>query len=197
MRVAVILAHPSPDSFAHELAARAVAGLTAGGHDVELVDLYAVGFRAAMSPGERGAYHGDTPIIDPLVQAQADLLQSIETLVVVYPTWWSGLPAILKGWLERVLVPGVGFRFDDRSGKIRPGLTNIRHLIGISTYGSPRSYVRAINDNGRRTLMRALRLSCGWRTSRTWLGLYAIDTTTRDQRQEFAARVERTLSELV
>jgi NAD(P)H dehydrogenase (quinone) len=197
MRVAVILAHPSPGSFAHELAARAVAGLTAGGHEVVLVDLYAVGFRAAMSPGERGAYHGDTPIIDPLVQAQADLLQSIDTLVVVYPTWWSGLPAILKGWLERVLVPGVGFRFDDRSGKIRPGLTNIRHLIGISTYGSPRSYVRAINDNGRRTLMRALRLSCGWRTSRTWLGLYAIDTTTRDQRQEFAARVERTLSELV
>jgi NAD(P)H dehydrogenase (quinone) len=89
MHVAVVLAHPSPDSFAHELAARAVAGLRAGGHDVELVDLYAVGFRAAMSTDERRAYHGDTPILDPLVQAQADLLQSIETLVVVYPTWWT------------------------------------------------------------------------------------------------------------
>lgn len=196
MHVAVVLAHPSSDSFAHELATRAVAGLTAGGHDVELVDLYAMRFRAAMSTEERSAYHGDSPILDPLVQAQADLLQSIDTLVVVYPTWWSGLPAILKGWLERVLVPGVGFRFDDKSGKIRPGLTNIRHLIGISTYGSPRSYVRAINDNGRRTLMRALRLSCGWRTSRTWLGLYAIDTKTHEERREFAAHVERTMSEL-
>jgi putative NADPH-quinone reductase len=196
MRVAVILAHPNPDSFAHELARRATIGLRAGGHDVELVDLHAIGFRAAMSTEERAAYHGESPILDPIVEAQADLVRSVDTLVFVYPTWWSGLPAILKGWLERVLVPGIGFRFDERSGKVRPGLTNVRRLIGISTYGSPRWYVRAIHDNGRRTLMRALRLSCGLRTSRRWLAMYAIDTTTPSERGEFAAHVERAMSEL-
>jgi putative NADPH-quinone reductase len=196
VNIAVVLAHPNPDSFAHELARRATVGLRAGGHDVELVDLHAIGFRAAMSTAEREAYHGDSPILDPLVRAQADLVRSVDALVFVYPTWWSGLPAILKGWLERVLVPGVGFRFDERSGKVRPGLANVRHLIGISTYGSPRWYVRAINDNGRRTLMRALRLSCGLRTSRRWLGMYAIDTTTARQRDEFAAHIERAMSEL-
>jgi NAD(P)H dehydrogenase (quinone) len=196
MRVAVILAHPNPDSFAHELAHRAAAGLVAGGHDVELVDLHAIGFRAAMSTEERTAYHGESPILDPIVQEHADLVRSVDTLVFVYPTWWSGLPAILKGWLDRVLVPGVGFRFDERSGKVRPGLTNVRRLIGISTYGSPRWYVRAVNDNGRRTLLRALRLSCGLRASRRWLGMYAIDTTTAAERAEFAAHVERAMSEL-
>jgi len=196
MRVAVILAHPNPDSFAHELAQRAAAGCAAGGHDVVVIDLQAVGFRAAMSTEERGAYHGDSPILDPMVQEHADLIRSVDTLVFVYPTWWSGLPAVLKGWLERVLVPGVGFRFDQRSGKIRPGLTNVRQLIGISTYGSPRWYVRAVNDNGRRTLMRALRLACGVGTSRRWLGMYAIDTTSADERAEFAAHVERSMSEL-
>jgi NAD(P)H dehydrogenase (quinone) len=196
MRVAVILANPNPDSFAHELARRATVGLRAGGHEVESVDLYAMGFRAAMSTEEREAYHGRTPILDPMVRAQADLVRSVDALVFVYPTWWSGLPAILKGWLERVMVPGVGFRFDERSGKVRPGLTNVRRLIGISTYGSPRWYVRAINDNGRRTLVRALRLSCGLRTSPRWLGMYAIDTTTEDERAEFAAHVERAMSEL-
>ena len=196
MRVAVILAHPNPDSFAHELARRAAVGLVAGGHDVELVDLHALGFRAAMSTEEREAYHSESPILDPIVQEHADLVRSADTLVFVYPTWWSGLPAILKGWLERVLVPGVGFRFDERSGKIRPGLTNVRRLIGISTYGSPRWYVRAVNDNGRRTLLRALRLACGRRTSPRWLGMYAIDTTTADERAEFAAHVERSMSEL-
>lgn len=196
MRVGVILAHPNPDSFAHELARRAVAGLTNAGHDVELVDLYAIGFRAAMSPEERAAYHGDEPVLDPQVQSQIDLVRSAEALVFVYPTWWSGLPAMLKGWLERVMVPGVGFRFDERSGKIRPGLTNIRHLVGISTYGSPRWYVRAINDNGRRTLMRALRISCGFRASRRWFGFYAIDSESHAKRTEFAARVEREMSEL-
>ena len=135
-------------------------------------------------------------MLDPLVAAQVELIRSVDTLVFVYPTWWSGLPAVLKGWLERVMVPGVGFRFDERSGKVRPALTNVRRLIGISTYGSPRWYVRSVNDNGRRTLMRALRLSCGFRTSRRWIGLYAIDTTTHDQRVEFAAHIEREMSEL-
>jgi hypothetical protein len=69
-------------------------------------------------------------------------------LVFVYPTWWSGLPAILKGWLERVLVPGVGFVLDERTNKVRPGLGQVRHLVGISTYGSPRSYVRSSTTTG-------------------------------------------------
>jgi putative NADPH-quinone reductase len=119
-----------------------------------------------------------------------------EALVFVYPTWWSGLPAILKGWLERVMVPGVGFRFDERTHKVRPGLGQVRHIIGISTYGSPRSYVRLINDNGRRILTRALRMSCGFRVRSTWLAFYAIDTSTPTAREEFAARVEREMAAL-
>jgi putative NADPH-quinone reductase len=130
------------------------------------------------------------------VARHAELLLEAEALVFVYPTWWSGLPAILKGWLERVVVPGVGFRFDERSGKVRPALTGVRHLVGVSTYGSPAPYVRAVNDNGRRTITRALRMSCGRRTRTTWLPLYAVDAGTPDQRADFAARVERTLADL-
>jgi putative NADPH-quinone reductase len=191
----VVLAHPSPDSFCHALAERAVLGLRAAGHEVELLDLYALGFTAAMSPDEREAYHGDRPILDPLVQHHADLVVRAGVIVFVYPTWWSGLPAILKGWLERVLVPGVGFRFDER-GKVRPGLGGLRHLVGVSTYGSTQRYVRLVNDNGRRTITRALRMSCGLRTRSRWLGVYALDTSTAVQRQEFAALVERTMASL-
>jgi len=194
--VAVVVAHPSAHSYCHALAGRAVAGLRAGGHDVEVLDLYGEHFTVAMTTQEREAYHGDTPILDPLVARHADIVKRADALVFVYPTWWSGLPAILKGWLERVMVPGVGFRFDERSGKVRPGLGQVRHLIGISTYGSPRSSVRLINDNGRRTIARALRMSCGWRVRTHWLALYAIDTATPTERHEFAARVERQMAGL-
>lgn len=196
MHAAVVLAHPRADSYAHALAQRAVDGLQVAGHRVDVIDLYAEGFRAAMSEAEREAYHGDEPILDPLVQASADLIRSVDALIFVYPTWWSGLPAILKGWMDRVMVPGVGFTFDERTGKVRPGLTNVRHLIGISTYGSPKSAVRVINDNGRRTIMRALRLSCGFGVRTHWHGLYAIDASTLEQRAEFAAQVERSMTEL-
>ncbi len=117
--------------------------------------------------------------------------------VVELPDGQGGKVAITCGQTDHKPVePSVGFRFDERSGKIRPGLTNIGHLVGISTYGSPKWYVRAINDNGRRTLMRALRVSCGLRVSRRWVGLYAIDSEGHDARSEFAARVEREMSEL-
>jgi putative NADPH-quinone reductase len=192
----IVVAHPSADSYCHALASRAEAGLLAAGHEVIVLDLYTLGFRVAMTAEEREAYHGDTPIIDPMIAEHAALVQRAEALVFVYPTWWGGLPAILKGWLERVMVPGVGFVLDERTNKVRPGLGQVRRLVGISTYGSPRSYVRLVNDNGRRIITRALRMSCGLRVRTSWLGLYAVDTSTPAQRQAFLARVEQKMAGL-
>src|SRR3954468_3963517 len=190
MQVALLVAHPDPDSFTHAIAATAVAALQRGGHDVTLLDLYEEEFRPAMTLDERLAYHGDRPILDPMVERHARIIQEAEALVFVYPTWWSTMPAILKGWLERVMVPGVGFVFDDKQ-RVRPGLTNVRRLVGISTYGAPRWDVSAIHDNGRRTLMRALRLNRGRVARRTWLGLYDIDKSTAESRTAFLRKVEQ------
>jgi putative NADPH-quinone reductase len=193
MRCLIVVAHPLPDSFTHAAAARAEAALRAAGHHVDVIDLYATGYRAAMSADERHAYHGDQPVLDPQVAEHIALLQAATALVFVYPTWWSSLPAILKGWLERTMVPGVGFRFDD-SGKVRPALTHVRHIVGISTYGSRRLEVALVNDNGRRTISRALRLSTGVRTRCTWLACYGVDASTADERSAFLDRIERTLA---
>jgi NAD(P)H dehydrogenase (quinone) len=195
VRALVVVTNPDPASYGHALAAAAAHGLRAGGHSVNVIDLYADGFRAAMSREERAAYHTDRPILDPQVAAHAVLVRSAEIVVFVYPTWWSGLPALLKGWLERVLVAGVAFRFDAR-GKVKPALTHVRRLVGISTYGSPRAYVALVNDNGRRTILRALRMSCGWRTRTTWLGLYAMDKRSAADRTAFLAEVTDRMSRL-
>jgi putative NADPH-quinone reductase len=106
------------------------------------------------------------------------------------------MPAILKGWFERVMAPGVAFVFDPATHQVRPGLRQVRHLVGISTYGSPRAYVAAVNDNGRRTINRSLRVSTGFRTRTHWLGLYAVDSSTPEDRARFLDRVERTTGKL-
>jgi putative NADPH-quinone reductase len=190
MRVVVVLAHPDPNSFNHAIAATASESLTRAGHDVTVLDLYADEFRAAMSPAERLAYHGDRPLLDPMAERHADIVKRAEALVFVYPTWWSTMPAILKGWLERVMVPGVGFVFDD-DHHVRRGLTHVHRVVGISTYGARWLYVKAIHDNGRRILLRALRLNTHMLTRRSWLGLYEINTRTAEQRAEFLRRVDR------
>ncbi|MCB0967879.1 MAG: NAD(P)H-dependent oxidoreductase [Ilumatobacter sp.] len=190
MKALIVIAHPSDTSFCHAAAAAAERGLQSSGHEVTTIDLYAEGFRAAMSVEERIAYDTDDPILDPIVERHVALLQRSELLVFVYPTWWSGLPAILKGWLERTMVPGVGFTFDERTGKVRPGLRHVRRIVGVSTWGSPRHYAMLMNDNGRRVLSRALRMSCGWKAHPSWLALYGIDTSTDADRQAFLAKVE-------
>lgn len=188
----VVVAHPVPDAFTHAIARRVIDTLTADGASVAVHDLYADGFRAAMSATERADYHGAQPISDPLVIRYAADLAAADTIVFVYPTWWSGLPAILKGWFDRVLGPGVAFRFDHR-GRIRPGATHIRRVIGISTYGSPWLYVRLVNDNGRRTISRALRPACGLRTRVDWCALYEMDTVDTEKGAAFLDRVEQML----
>ncbi len=194
MKALVVIAHPARESFCHVAAGRAVDGLRTAGHEVETIDLYAEGFRPAMSLDERLAYETDDPILDPQVAAHVALLRQSQILVFVYPTWWGGLPAILKGWLERVMVPGVGFEFDESSGKVRPGLGHVRRIVGISTYGSPRLAVRLVNDNGRRILTRALRMSCGFRARTEWLALYGMDSLDHADRAAFLTRVEQRLA---
>jgi NAD(P)H dehydrogenase (quinone) len=189
MRALVIHAHPVDDGYSAALFSAAVSALQDGGHEVRSHQLYQEGFAAAMSPAEHHAYHTDTPIISDEIQGHVDDLRWAEMLVFVYPTWWSGLPAMLKGWLERVMVPGVAFAFDEKSGKVKANLGNIKHLVGITTYGSPRWSNWMTGDGGRRTTMRALRMLCPLRTRRHWFGLYKMDTCTDTERTAFLERV--------
>lgn len=195
MQVLVVCAHPHEDSFNRAITAAVERGCQRGGHEVTTLDLYGLGFRAAMSQDEHRAYHGDQPVIDPMVAEHVKLLSAADVLVFVYPTWWSQPPAILKGWLERVLVPGVAFRFD-ANGKVRPGLKHVRRIVGISTYGAPWTYVKLPNDGGRRMLTRALRMNCGVRTPTTWMGLYSMDTVADRERAAFLDRVEHRMVHL-
>jgi NAD(P)H dehydrogenase (quinone) len=195
MRAVVVVTHPNAQSFTRAACDAAVRGLKRGGHEVTVLDLYAMGFQPAMSNAERVAYHGDNPIIDPLVAQSVAALRQAQMLVFVYPTWWSGLPAMLKGWLEKTMLPDVAFVFND-DHRVRPGLTHVRRIVGISSYGSSRTYVKAVNDNGRRTLMRALRLNTGFRTRSLWLPFYAIDSSTAERRAEFIAKVETRMASL-
>jgi putative NADPH-quinone reductase len=196
MRALVLVAHPAPESFTHAAATRAVAGLERAGHAVDVIDLCAQGYRAAMSLEERLAYETDEPIRDPLVAAHVALLRAAHILVFVYPTWWSGLPAVLRGWLERTMVPGVGFHLDARTNKVRPGLGHVRRIVGVTSWDAPRRDVWLVNDNGRRVLTRALRMSCGWRTRTSWIAEYDMHRADAARRATFLARVERELAAL-
>lgn len=195
MRALVVHCHPVEGSLSSALRDAAVRGLERAGHHVTVISLAAERFDPVMGRGEWEAYmssDGSAASVAADVEAHVAAVREAEILVFVYPTWWAGLPAQLKGWLERVMVPGVAFRLEN--GRVRPALVHVRRIVTVTTYGSPWLYVKAVNDNGRRTVQRALRLSTGWSTRRRHLGLYKMDVRDHDDRVRFVARVEKELS---
>ena len=197
MRCLVIHAHPDPESYSAALRQATVEGLELGGHQVDVIDLYAIEYRPAMTDQEHRQYYTiakDHP--DPMVAKHIALVKSADMLVFVYPTWWSGLPALMKSWLDRTLLPGVSFIKDDETGKISPALSNVRHLVCVTTSGSPSWWVHLVGDAGRRTIMRTIRLVCHWRCRRHWFCLSSLDSSTQDERTNFLAEVSGYLAKL-
>jgi len=190
----VVYCHPSEQSLVAAVRDRVVTGLTAGGAEVRLTDLYADGFDPAFSASE-WANHLE-PGTDPSITSYADDLQWCDTLVLVYPTWWSGQPAMLKGWMDRVWVSGVAWTLPDGANRLRPGLRNVRRLVAVTTHGSSKFINMVEGESGKRTLTRSLRTMCHPLARTTWLALYGIDNASVDQRTAFLDRVERRLSRL-
>lgn len=182
-------AHPGEESLSAALLDATLAGLDRAGHEVVVQRLYADGFAAAMSAGERREYHDEFPPTDPVARRYAEEIGRVQSMVFVYPTWWFGPPAILKGWLDRVLVHGVGFSLDDRGG-LHSHLRHVRRLAGVTSYGSPRWVVRLSGDGGRRTINRTLRMMCHPACRTTWHGLYGADEVDHEATGAFVRSVE-------
>src|SRR5205085_5112672 len=121
-RFLVIYAHPVPDSYVGALRRCVTQALTQAGHEVDDCDLYAEAFDPVMSREERAVYH-DVTRNRPADDTHVSRLLRAEGLVFVFPTWWYGIPAILKGYLDRVWLPGVAFEVDN--GRTRPLLRHI------------------------------------------------------------------------
>jgi putative NADPH-quinone reductase len=191
MKVLVVLAHPNPDSFSHAIVDRVVSTLANREHSVSVIDLYGLDYSPALTRAELSAYPTSEPAIDPMVIEHTRLIQECSTIVFVYPTWWSSMPAILKGWIDRTMLPGIAFSVDPQTLKLQPGLTNVRRLIGISTFGGPRLASLVVRDNGSKIVTRSLRAICHRRCRTTWLRMFNVDSSTIVQREKFLRRVER------
>jgi NAD(P)H dehydrogenase (quinone) len=196
MRMLLVLAHPMRESFAYAVHRSAVTGLERAGHEVRILDLYAMGFDPVMSAEDRLNYHtpgeNETPVAEHL-----DHLRWAEGLVFVYPTWWYSMPAMLKGWIDRVWVPHATFDLPKGLAPIQGRLHNIRVIGGFSTYGSPWWWVRfVIGDPGRRIVLRGVRPLCHPGCGTFWLGHYRMDSSTAASRAAFLTKVEALAAKL-
>ncbi len=196
MRIQVVHCHPLTESYDHALYLATVETLRANGHEAIGTDLYREGFNPAMTEAERRSYMGndyDTRAIATYV----DILKKVDGVILCFPHWFFSMPAMLKGWVDRVWAPSVAFTYDPKDNHLTPALANIR-LIGIVTsYGSPWWVVHLYAGNaGHKVLMRGLKPLCAKNVRDFFLAHYDMDHSTERSRHAFLDKVRARISRL-
>ena len=176
MNVLVLLAHPSPGSLNHALAAAAVEAARGQGHAVAFHDLSAEGFEAALPPGELGR----DAELEPWLRRHCEEVAAADGLVVVHPNWWGMPPAVLVGWIDRVLRAGVAYRFleGDQGEGVPEGLLRARTAVVLNTSNTfPEREQAAFGDPLEAIWKRCILDLCGVRdVRRRTFGVVATST---------------------
>jgi NAD(P)H dehydrogenase (quinone) len=189
MHCLVVVAHPLKKSLCASLAECVVERLRQRGHGVDVLDLYARSFPPALTESERATYY-DAAFDRRALETEIAQLQAAEALVLVFPTWWFGMPAILKGWFDRVWAPGVAYDHANDLGAIKPRLDRLRETIAITTLGAPWwvDYF-VLRRPVRRQLKFALLGTCAPKSSFAMLSLHKSEKLQANEAERFKTRV--------
>ncbi len=197
-RCLLVSCHPLADSLCNHLATRVEQAFAGHPVEVERLDLYRAGFDAPLTAAERTGYFAGS-FDDSALGEHTAQLQRAEILVLVFPTWWFGLPALMKGWFDRVWAPGIAFDHPSGpGGRIAPRLDGLRHCLAVTTLGSPWWFDRFVM---RRPLRRILRTgligTCAPSARFDMLSLYGVMALDQPRLDRFLARIDAAVQRIV
>ncbi|MGY5800666.1 NAD(P)H-dependent oxidoreductase [Rhizobium hainanense] len=188
MKVLVLHSHPVEESFGGALHRQTLDSLKRAGHEVDDCNLYAEGFDPVLSRHDRLIYH-DYPENTDALKSYVERLERTEALVIVTPVWNFGFPAILKGYFDRVWLPGVSFELVN--GKVRSKLQHIRKLGAVLTYGADPFRAFVAGNPPKKIVKRVLRAQIKPFAPVVFLAHYDMNRSTETSRKEFLAKVGR------
>jgi len=187
MRVLVVYCHPVETSFVAALHEEVLRNLRAAGHSVDDCDLYAEGFNPVMSREERLRYH-DVPANQAALAGYVERLRRADAIVFCFPTWCFGLPAMLKGFFDRLLMPGVAFDITDPA-HVKPLLTHLKRVVAVVTYGRPRWMAWYMGDPPRKMVTRYMRRLTANRARVDFHACYHMNVATQPRLARFRQQV--------
>ena len=187
MRALVVYCHPKEGSFTAAVRDRVLAELESAGAELRITDLYARGFDPVLSAEDFERYNDDDN--DALVSDDVADLKWCDTLIFIYPTWWFGLPAIMKGWLDRVFLPEVAFHMPKENETIRPALTHIGGLGLFTTCGASRWLTFFVGAPGKRLIFRGIGGLCARPLKKVFVAHYLMDSSTDESRARHLDKV--------
>lgn len=194
MKCLVVTTHPLNDSLCKLLTKHAVEKLKKMGHDVTVEDLYAEQFSPSLTVTERESYYGDC-YESAEVATQVSRLLEAEALVLLFPTWWFGFPAMLKGWFDRVWGPGIAYDHASDLGPIKPRLDKLKRVLVVTTLGSPWWVDRLImRQPVKRVMKMAILGACARKSKLQFLTLYQSEKLNDQKIAAFTGNIEKELN---
>ena len=187
MRTLIILCHPYHKSYCHALYLAAIHSLEIAGHEVDRLHLDGELFDPVMRAADLSVY-AQGASIDPLVQHYQMRILAAEQLVFIFPIWWETMPALLKGFIDKVFTKG--FSYEAAPNRITPKLTHLRRAVVITTMNTPRWVYRLLyGDAIQRALVRGTLKKCGVQDVRWW-ALTPVSHAGDVQRKKWLEQVE-------
>lgn len=192
MNCLVVLAHPLESSLCMLLANRTINHLKKKGYQVTVKDLYKENFNPVLRKQERKSYYTHQ-FDDSQVAYDVKQLEDTESLILIFPTWWFGFPAILKGWFDRVWAPGHAYEHASDYGPIKQKLINLKEMKVITTLGSPwwvDTFI--LRTPVKKILKIALLGCCATNCKFKMLSLYNSEKLTIKKTEQFIKKIEST-----
>jgi putative NADPH-quinone reductase len=194
MKCLIVIAHPLSNSLCKQFSNEVENKLKQMGHEVILEDLYAEQFAPALTEQERASYYAEAYDFSHISE-QVERLQQSEAIVLLFPTWWFGFPAILKGWFDRVWGPGIAYDHASDFGPIKPRLENLKKVLVITTLGSPWWVDRLVMWQPVKRIMKlALLGACASNSKLQFLSLYNSEKLDEPRIKAFNKRIDKALN---
>lgn len=189
MKVVIVFNHPYEESYCNAILDAVTKGLQRGQHEVDLIHLDNDGFDPAMSKADLKAFVEHKPV-DPQVIAYNKRLETADHLIFIFPIWWDLMPAMTKGFIDRVLVPGVVYEHHPRGFGLVPLLTKLKGVTIITTMNKPKiMYSLLIGNLIRKALLRSVFKTMGYKNL-TWISHNMVKAVSNEKRVKWLTKLE-------
>lgn len=197
MKIAIVFNHPYEGSFCNAILQSVVRGSHQAGHDTDVLHLDSEGFNPVMTASDLKAFTLGEPV-DPQVINYRQRLATADHLVFIFPIWWELMPAMTKGFIDKVIFPGVAYDYY-RSGRFPRMVKKFRQLKGvtlITTMNSASFVYRLIFGNA---IKKALFTGTFWKMgygNRKWINLSMVKFVAEEKRKKWLLQLEQRFSRL-
>ncbi|MCR8667888.1 NAD(P)H-dependent oxidoreductase [Aestuariibaculum sp. M13] len=190
MKVVIIFNHPYKGSFCNAILESVSKGLINNGHDIDLIHLDQDNFNPVMTSNDLKAFRDKKPV-DPKVIEYNNRIKQADHLIFIFPIWWELMPAMTKGFIDKVIFPGVAYDYSNtQNTRMKPLWNKLKGITILTTMNTPKFLYWAIFGNA---IKKAMLLGTFWKLgykNRKWISFNKVKQVSPEKREQWLTKLE-------